>query len=530
AATPRYTATLRAPAGLSSSSSPCDILSALGRCPACCCRRFHGSETCGLQVVPQHHDGLQTVNDDGIEVDHSTATQPWDHPSDKNGKFLVQDHGENATGAPTAPPPTPKQNTICGLRKQTFYVLVGVLGFVVIAAAVGGGVGGSIAARNASQSQEQQQPSAPTPAPTNRPKTSPVLQESALAGLNWRDASNETHYRVYFQSRDGAVMESARNSAGNQWTVSRITDPGADIKSGTPLAASAGFPHVNTTWDVVKNVYFSGSAGIMERQNPFKEARGVWGNDNLSGQYTSSNRSLIVAFWDQNYNNRSQNLILLYQTLGANSLSVSKYFSDRTSDLPWATQQLSLSILDGSPLALARIGNPTTRSDTRLYLADSNENLMQCQFDFQTGSLGRLSSTAFKLQAQTPLAVIPRDNTGFYNRDTLPECARTAPYTHLILFASSDRSSLLLVSWNCSGGFVDQTSKIGPLVVVPGRPSRTYLALAAPQPDGLANSTPSSGRVFVLFDAGDGPQVEEWQAPRGGTDAAWEVIGPVPVE
>ncbi|ELQ33086.1 hypothetical protein OOU_Y34scaffold01003g5 [Pyricularia oryzae Y34] len=407
----------------------------------------------GLQVVPQHHDGLQAVNVDGIEVDYRTAERPWDHPSDKNGKFLVQDHGENVTGTPAAPP-TP-QNIICGLRKRTFYIGIGILGLIVIAAA------------------------------------------------------------VYFQSRDGAIMESAWNSTGNRWTVSRITDPGADIKPGTPLAASAGFPHVNTTWDVVKNVYFTGSVGIIERQSPFKEARGVWGNDNLSGQYTSSNRSLILAFWDQNFSNRSQNLVLLYQTLGANSLSVSRYFSDRTSDLPWTVQQLSLSILDGSPLALARSGNPSTRSDTRLYLADSNENLMQ--------------STAFKLQAQAPLAVIPRDNTGFYNRDTLPECARSAPYTHLILFASLDRSSLSLVSWNCSGGFVDQTSKIRPLLIVPDRPKRTYLGLAAPQPDGLANNTPSSGRVYVLFDAGDGPEVEEWEAPLGGTDAAWEVIGPVPV-
>ncbi|EJT74826.1 hypothetical protein GGTG_08664 [Gaeumannomyces tritici R3-111a-1] len=222
--------------------------------------------------------------------------------------------------------------------------------------------------------------------------------------------------------------------------------------------------------------------------------------------------------------------MLLYQTLGANSLSVSKYVSDRTSDLPWATQQLSLSILDGSPMALARIGNPTTRSDTRLYLANSDENMVQYQFDFQTGTLGRSSSTAFKLSPQSPLAVIARDNTGFYSRDTLPACARAAPYTHLVLFASPDRSSLSLVSWNCSGGFAEQTAKIKPLLLVRDRPGRTYLDLAAPQPDGLANTTPSSGRVYVLFDAGDGPEVEEWEAPDGGTDAAWKVVGSVSVK
>lgn len=78
-------------------------------------------------------------------------------------------------------------------------------------------------------------------------------------------------------------------------------------------------------------------------------------------------------------------------------LSVSNYVSDWTSDLPWATQQLSPSIPDGSPLALARIGNPTTRSDAPLYLADSNENMVQCQLDFQTGALGRLSRMVMDL-------------------------------------------------------------------------------------------------------------------------------------
>lgn len=47
-----------------------------------------------------------------------------------------------------------------------------------------------------------------------------------------------------------------------------------------------------------------------------------------------------------------------------------------------------------------------------------------------------MTATAFKPRAQTPLAVIPRDNMGFHNRDILPECARAAPYTHLVLFAS----------------------------------------------------------------------------------------------
>ncbi|KAL8399745.1 hypothetical protein RB594_000232 [Gaeumannomyces avenae] len=475
----------------------------------------------GLQVVPQQNEGLQVVAGHGIEVDTSRTTQPWDQPTAKDGKLLAQERGGSGIDAPAAPTTPP--STICGLRKRTFYLVVGILGFVTIAAAVGGGVGGSIAARNASQ------PSQQSPAPTSRPKTSPVLQESALAALNWRGSSNDMHYQVYFQSKDGSIMESAWDPEGKRWTVSRITDPGADVKPGTPLGASASFPHVNTTWDVVKNVYFSGSAAIIERQSPFKEQRGVWGNDNLSGQYSSSTRSRIVAFWDQNFDNRSQTLMLQYQTLGANSLSVSKYVSDRTSDLPWATQQLSLSILDGSPIALARIGNPTTRSDTRLYLANSDENMVQYQFDFQTGTLGRTSSTAFKLSPQSPLAVIARDNTGFYSRDTLPACARAAPYTHLVLFASPDRSPSRSCRGTAPAASPSRPPRSSPCCSSAAAPAGPTWAWRRRSPTGWSTQRrPRAG--YVLFDAGDGPEVEEWEAPAGGTDAAWKVVGSVSVK
>lgn len=47
-----------------------------------------------------------------------------------------------------APPPA---QTICGLRKRTFWILLGVA-LVIVAAAVGGGVGGALASRSSSKS------------------------------------------------------------------------------------------------------------------------------------------------------------------------------------------------------------------------------------------------------------------------------------------------------------------------------------------------------------------------------------------
>ncbi|TLD33775.1 hypothetical protein PspLS_00034 [Pyricularia sp. CBS 133598] len=134
----------------------------------------------GLQAILKYQEGIP-VNGDGAEVNYR-VTLPWDCLSDTDPKPLVQDHGESKRGAPAAPPPS-QNNNICGLRKQTFYIMVGLLALIVIAAAAGGGVGGSMAARNSSTSQEpEQQPEQPpAPIPTRGPKSSPVLQESGLA-------------------------------------------------------------------------------------------------------------------------------------------------------------------------------------------------------------------------------------------------------------------------------------------------------------------------------------------------------------
>jgi hypothetical protein len=77
--------------------------------------------------------------------------------------------------------------------------------------------------------------------------------------------------------------------------------------------------------------------------------------------------------------------------------------------------------------------------------------------------------------------------------------------THLILFAVPDRSSLVLSAWNCTSGFSDRTSEIEPLQ----KPNTTYLALAA-----MSDRVTGIGNVYIMFDVGHGPQVEEWTVPQ----------------
>lgn len=125
---------------------------------------------------------------------------------------------------------------------------------------------------------------------------------------------------------------------------------------------------------------------MYERQSPYKEKVGVWGNDNFSGLYSTSNASNLVSYWDQNFANVSQILVVLFQEIGANSLTIGKYHSDNTTDYPWESQRQSIAIQDGSPLALAPTG---VRFDMRLYLSDADGLLAQYQYNLQTDSLSK---------------------------------------------------------------------------------------------------------------------------------------------
>jgi hypothetical protein len=107
--------------------------------------------------------------------------------------------------------------------------------------------------------------------------------------------------------------------------------------------------------------------------------------------------------------------------------------------------------------------------------------------------------TGITLVNQSPLTVVGQDNTHFFTMETVPECSKKQLFTHLILYTIPDRSSVNLNVWNCSSGFVNSTSQIQPLL----KPNTTYLELASY----------NNGSVYVLFDQGNGPQIEEWVTP-----------------
>ena len=83
------------------------------------------------------------------------------------------------------------------------------------------------------------------------------------------------------------------------------------------------------------------------------------------------------------------------------------------------------------------------------------------------------------------------------------------PLANLIIYTSPDRSSLSLNAWNCTSGFVDQTPAIQPLQ----KANTTFLSLAA-----MSDRATGDGNLYLLFDSGTGPLVEEWTVPQHAGD------------
>jgi hypothetical protein len=125
---------------------------------------------------------------------------------------------------------------------------------------------------------------------------------------------------------------------------------------------------------------------MMERQSPYKEVAGVWGNDNFSRQYSTSTASSIFSYWYQNFATRFQILSVFFQELGVNSLTVARYTENGDDWFPWRDVKHSIPIQDGSPIVAA----PTAedKPDLRLYIGGTDGKLKQYPYNLETNVLG----------------------------------------------------------------------------------------------------------------------------------------------
>ncbi|KAK0643803.1 hypothetical protein B0T16DRAFT_447655 [Cercophora newfieldiana] len=326
---------------------------------------------------------------------------------------------------------------------------------IIILAAVGAGIGIHFASRKSSSSNGLDSANSTLPSNSSAPTSSAVLlQDVSLTSLHWVEGDGTNQYRVYYQPpNQTSILESSWNSNTQAWTVNTIANGSVQtIRPNTPLAASAGFPNTEPKFALVTDVYFLQSTGTMvEWQNPIHGRTGVWRPENASGLFAAPN-SALFAYWHQDLQAKNQTLLALFQD-SPTTRAAAWCFQEREFPQPWkSTPHRALSIHpDGSSLAAAPAGDGR---DLRIYLAGADDFMKQHAYNIESDVLGPAVNTPFALPPGTPLAVVTEDNRNFYAGNTRPGCTRpeisNAFLTHLILFATPDRRSLTLASWNCS--------------------------------------------------------------------------------
>lgn len=143
----------------------------------------------------------------------------------------------------------------------------------------------------------------------------------------------------------------------------------------------------------VKSVYLlNPSNSLIERQSPYKTQPNIWGNDNLSGQYTTTPTSTLFSYWYQDFSTKFQVLAVFFQDFGANSLTISKYVENVTDGEPWRTSRQSMVIQDGSAIAAAPAGD---RRDLRLYVGATDGKMKQYPYYIQDNELGSATGETF---------------------------------------------------------------------------------------------------------------------------------------
>ncbi|KAI0528332.1 hypothetical protein GGR58DRAFT_529053 [Xylaria digitata] len=214
--------------------------------------------------------------------------------------------------------------------------------------------------------------------------------------------------------------------------------------------------------------------------------------------------------WYENFDPREQILAVMFQDTADHTLSIAKYTSDEIREYPWSLSNTGLQIQVGSALAAGPIGAGT---DFRLYVSDTSGTMKVYRYDLINDGISDPISTGFDFPPHTALSISTQDNRDYFTTTTLPECVADQQLTCLILFPTIDRNSLNFVSWNCSSGFLNQTTRIEPLL----QSNRTYLGLAST----VTSFDSEDQRVYVLFDAGNGPEIEEWEVPPRAQNANW---------
>ena len=148
------------------------------------------------------------------------------------------------------PLPLVQEQTILGLKRKTFRLLLIMASIFMLAVIVGGSIGGTLAKRNKRQDI--------TDSPSSlAPSTQALYKNTGLSAIGWTDRNGTLHKSVYFQDSKDMIREAAWDNStafDTPWTIATIS---SRVKPGTPIAAAAGYPHASFNYSLVCSTFYS---------------------------------------------------------------------------------------------------------------------------------------------------------------------------------------------------------------------------------------------------------------------------------
>lgn len=118
---------------------------------------------------------------------------------------------------------------------------------------------------------------------------------------------------------------------------------------------------------------------IIEHQGLSNDSK-VWKDDNFSGLYSGTNSTFLTAYWNQNIQNVSQELVVLFQEKNfANGLTQSRYASNKTASNPWVANNFGFSHPKGSTFAMSLVSYRSGKH-LMLYTVDDGNLLQQHEY------------------------------------------------------------------------------------------------------------------------------------------------------
>jgi hypothetical protein len=125
---------------------------------------------------------------------------------------------------------------------------------------------------------------------------------------------------------------------------------------------------------------------LSERQAPSNDSQ-AWEDDNFSGLYTASNSTFLTAYWNQNIQNVSQELVVLFQDENfANGITQGRYTSNSTTSNPWVANNFGFSQPKGSTFAMALVSYRSGKH-LMLYTVDDGKDLQQHEYTISDTNL-----------------------------------------------------------------------------------------------------------------------------------------------